>query len=343
MSSLFINMTVFIKTIEHDVTKAVSDAMDGADYKKYIPQGSPVFLKVNLGWDLHIPGSVTNPAVFEGVVNKLRGYADKIFVVESDQVLENVEKAYQRSKISEIASRLNVGWLNLTHSKKTIKHIPENLVIKDVVIPEILTQGTIITLPVLKTHNKTTISISLKNQWGCIPKMRHMYHLCLTEAISDVNAALGVKFSVIDGTIAMEGNAPKTGIPKEVGIVGAGGDLVEMDSVCAHLMGFNPWNIPHLVEAERRGLGKIGVSFIGDGIDPIPPFRPARHNLVSRIELLLRKSSWSSLVFKTPIFLGMLVGAKIYYYIFEIARGRAIRESFCNHPIYGKYFEKPEH
>lgn len=335
-------MAVSIKKVGTNVIEAVSVVMDNALYKDFIPRGSTVFLKVNLGWDLFIPGSVTNPAVFEGVVRKLQGYAKKIYVVESDQVLENINKAYNKSKISEIAKRLNVNWINLSHCKKITKNIPKNQVIKNVTIPKILTQGVIITLPVMKTHNKTTITISLKNQWGCIPKMRHMYHLCLTEAISDVNTALGVKFSVVDGTIAMEGNAPKTGLPREIGIVGAGGDLVEVDSVFANLMGFNPREIPHLVEAERRGLGKIGTSFIGDKIDPIQPFEPARHNLVSWIELFLRRSSLSNLIFKTPAFIGMLMGAKIYYYLFEFLEGKSIRRRYRRHPIYGEYFDKPK-
>lgn len=334
-------MAVSIKKVETNVIEAVSTAMDIAYYKEFIPKGLTVFLKVNLGWDLFIPGSVTNPAVFEGVVRKLQDYAKKICVIESDQVLESIKKAYYKSKISEIAKRLNVHWINLSHCKKITKNIPENRVIKNVTIPKILTNGVIVTLPVMKTHDKTTITISLKNQWGCIPKMRHMYHLCLTEAISDVNIALGVKFSVVDGTIAMEGNAPKTGIPREVGIVGAGGDLVEVDSVFANLMGFDPWEIPHLVEAERRGLGKIGTSFTGDKIEPIQPFEPAGHNLVSKVELFLRKSSLSNIVFKTPAFFGMLVGAKIYYYLFEFLQGRAIRKRFQMHPIYGEYFDKP--
>ncbi len=335
------NAAVAIKTVERDVIQAVSAAMDAASYKEFIPESSTVFLKVNLGWDLAIPGSVTNPGVFEGVVRKLQGHAKDICVVESDQVLENITKAFYRSKISEIARRLDVRWINLSKSSRITKTISENYVIKEVAVPEILTEGVLVTLPVMKTHDKTTISISLKNQWGCVPKMRHMYHLCLTEAIPDVNVALGPKFSVVDGTIAMEGNAPKTGIPREVGIIGAGGDLVAVDSVFANLMGFNPYEIPHIVEAERRGLGRITTTFIGDSIGPIEPFRPAGHNLVSKVELRLRKSAFSKLVFETGVFLVMLVGAKAYYYCFELLKGRAIREQFRTHPIYGEYFDEP--
>jgi hypothetical protein len=66
-------MTVAIRRIKDNVAEAVSSAMELASYQKYIPRGATVFLKVNLGRDLFIPGSVTNPAVFEGVVKKLKG------------------------------------------------------------------------------------------------------------------------------------------------------------------------------------------------------------------------------------------------------------------------------
>ncbi|MFH2002611.1 MAG: DUF362 domain-containing protein [Planctomycetota bacterium] len=335
-------MVVAVKNVGNDVIEAVSAAMDEASFQDFIPRGSIVFLKVNLGWDMFIPGSVTNPAVFLGVVRKLKGYASKIAVVESDQVLENIEKAYFKSRISEIAAKEGVEWINLSQGEKIYKKVPGNKIIKEVPVPKILTEGTIVTLPVMKTHDKTAVTLSLKNQWGCIPKMRHMYHLHLTEAISDVNAALGVKFSVLDGTIAMEGNAPKTGHPREVGIIGAGGDLVEVDSVFTKLMGFDPFTNPHLLEAQTRGLGKIGIEYIGDIIKPIRPFEPAGHNLVSRVELFFRTSFLSGLVFKTPLFMVMLLGAKLYYHIFEAFQGRSIREHYRRHPIYGKYFDEPE-
>lgn len=334
-------MTVAIRRIKDNVVEAVSSAMELAGYQKYIPEGATVFLKVNLGWDLFIPGSVTNPAVFEGVVKKLKGYAGKLYVIESDQVLENVQKAYNKSKISEIARYQGVAWINLSKTQQIVGSFPNNRVMKNVVMPEIFSQGILVTLPVMKTHDKTTVTLCLKNQWGCIPKMRHMYHLCLTEAICDVNSAIRARFAVVDGTIAMEGNAPKTGIPREIGIVGAGGDLVELDSVFANLMGFDPYHIPHIVEAEKRDLGRINLDFIGDRLDPIRPFIPAHHNFVSSIELGLRHSFLSKLVFGTPIFWAMLLGAKIYYLAFEMLKGRALRKKFREHALYGKYFHKP--
>ena len=333
-------MTVAIKKVGADIGEAVSAAMDLARYEDFIPRGSTVYLKVNLGWDLFLPGSVTNPAFFEAVVLKLKGYAGKLFVVESDQVLENVEKAYRKSRISEIAERLDVPWINLSRGGRVIRYMPSNKIMKEVSVPAILSEGVTVTLPVMKTHGKSTVTLSLKNQWGCLPKMRHMYHLDLTEAIADVNAAVGVKFAVVDGTIAMEGNGPKTGILREVGIVGAGADLVEVDAVFARLMGFDPRGIAHLVEAERRGIGKIGVDYVGDRIDDMKPFKPAGHNIVSRVELACRRSFLRALIFETPLFMLMVAGAKIYYYFYELVKGKKTRRHYRKCGAYGAYFSR---
>jgi hypothetical protein len=208
-------------------------------------------------------------------------------------------------------------------------------------MPEIFSHGILVTLPVMKTHDKTTVTLCLKNQWGCIPKMRHMCLLCLTEAIGDVNFAIRARFAIVDGTIAMEGNPPKTGLPREIGVIGAGGDLVELDSVFARLMGFDPYDIPHIVEAEKRGLERINPEFIGDRLDPIRPFVPARYNIVSFTELRLRHSFLSPFVFGTPIFWAMLLGPKIYYWTFEMVKGRALRTRFQKHSLYGEYFGQP--
>ncbi len=56
-----------------------------------MPQGADVALKVNLGWDLFIPGSITSPLVTEALIGAIRDHVGTIYMVESDQVLEDVE------------------------------------------------------------------------------------------------------------------------------------------------------------------------------------------------------------------------------------------------------------
>lgn len=56
-------------------------------------------------------------------------------------------------------------------------------------------------------------------------------------------------FSVVDGIVAMEGNGPVAGVPKQTGILLAGANAVAVDTVCAKLMGFDYKKLPLLLRA----------------------------------------------------------------------------------------------
>ena len=47
-----------------------------------------------------------------------------------------------------------------------------------------------ITCPLPKIHCMTKITLSFKNQWGCLPTMRHEYHLVLDDALADLNSVI---------------------------------------------------------------------------------------------------------------------------------------------------------
>ena len=77
---------------------------------------------------------------------------------------------------------------------------------------------------------KTVITGALKNQWGCLSKMRHEYHLVLDDALADINSVCRPRFAIMDGTIGLEGNGPKSGFPKVADRVLASADPVALDT-----------------------------------------------------------------------------------------------------------------
>ncbi|HEY4490706.1 MAG TPA: DUF362 domain-containing protein, partial [Acidobacteriota bacterium] len=66
--------TVAVVSVSDSVQDAVRSAMELASWKSYVDQGKPTALKVNLGWDLFIPGSITSPWVIEGVIETIRDW-----------------------------------------------------------------------------------------------------------------------------------------------------------------------------------------------------------------------------------------------------------------------------
>jgi len=309
------------------VFAAVRQAMERAGWQDFITPGADVALKPNLGWDKLIPGAISAPWVVEAVILAIRDYVGKIYMVEADQVVVNVEKVFRLTRLNDICARHNVTWVNMSRGDHVRVRDPERLVLHDVRIPEILTRTELITLPLLKTHNKTTVTGAIKNQWGCLQALRHNFHPVLARALVDVNTLVQPRFAVMDGTIGLEGDGPKSGRPKEMNVVLASGNLVGIDATAARIMGFDPAAIEHLRLCADHGLGAVdGFDVAGETIDAVAqPFVPAHHNAVSGLEMLLRQPLLEWLIFKTPVLRIPSWGARRYYDIWDWREGRRLR------------------
>jgi uncharacterized protein (DUF362 family) len=331
--------TVALERVGGDVRGALRRALEAADWTRAVPRGAEVSLKVNLGWDLFIPGAITSPLFAEALIETIRDHVGRIYMVESDQVLEDIERAFHDSGMAAVCRRTGVAWVNMTHAPSVVHEAPQNLVLKRIEVPRILRDTLLITVPVLKTHAKTRISGALKNQWGCIGTMRHEYHLVLDDALADLNDALRPALSVMDGTVGLEGDGPKSGWPRVADLALCSRDPVALDSVEAQVMGLDPASVGHLARCADRGLGVWQPSLIevrGVALaEARQQFRAARHNAVSRVETLLRRSFAKRLFFNTPIFDVCLLGAKLYYRQWALRHRRRALDFVRAHPVYG--------
>jgi len=322
------------------IYEGVQRAMELVNWHQFISPGADVSLKVNLGWDILIPGAVSAPWVVEGVIQTIRDYVGRVYMVESSQVVVNVEDALRSTRLDAVCKKYDIQWVNMSRGNFVRLLNDDHLVLKDIYIPEILTRTEVITIPLMKTHNKTTISGAVKNQWGCLQTLRHSFHLVLSQALVDVNAIVRPRFAVMDGTIALEGNGPKAGRPKEMGLVLASGDLVALDVVAAQVMGFDPDRIEHLQLCARHGLGVAdhkNIIVVGEPIAEVTKrFVPAKHNVVSWLELALRRSFVRWLAFDTPLFVICCWGARLYYAVWDICVGRNLRNKILRSSGYGK-------
>jgi uncharacterized protein (DUF362 family) len=310
-----------------------------AGFERSLEKGKATCLKINLGWDLFIPGSITSPWVIEGVIQTIKDWVGAMYLVESDQVLENIEVAFRKCRLQELCDRYGVRWINMSNSEQTLINVPNGKIFKSIQVPKILMETQLVTVPVMKTHAKTQITGAIKNQWGCISKMRHNYHLVLSDALADINSVIRPAFAVMDATIGLEGNGPKSGAPRIVDKILASNDIVALDTVQAKLMGLDGSTIEHLRACSERCLGTNDlqqITIVGESKAENLHFIPAKHNIVSRVEELCRRSSLRRLVFETPLFRIMLMGAKFWYLIwYHLVRGKKVWREILKHPRYG--------
>lgn len=129
---------------------------------------------------------------------------------------------------------------------------------------EAMSADVVINLPKIKSHMQLTVTMGVKNLFGCVPgKMKAWWHM---EAGKDVDRfgemlvetarTIAPNLTIIDGIIGHEGNGPSGGEPRELGLLGASENVFALDVAIAEILGVNPDLVPTLMAQKKLGLFK---------------------------------------------------------------------------------------
>lgn len=286
-----------------DVVADTRKAMNLIDWSNYV-DGQKVFIKVNYMSDQVIPGLCTSPWVLEGVLQELRDAKKKVIIGDADLATnKQLDRAVKNWGILDICKKYNARFINLSNEEcRLIKtQIPD--VVPFIPIPQIILNcDNVITIPVAKTHYLTRLTCSLKNQWGTIPRFRQQYHPVADVLIPEINRVLDIDLTVIDATICMEGEGPRTGIPKVVNSIFVSPDLVAADKCIQDLMGLKG-SVNHIEVASKTiPNSNLTYNIIGDKLEKTT-FIEAKKTIVTKFEDIFRKIPvLNTILFKTDIF-----------------------------------------
>lgn len=238
-------------------------------------------------------GVVTNPQLIcETVSFLLDAGADVI-------VGDNAAPDNRRST-RDIA--LECGFLDASYGmfrnigKYTKRIRRQNNLLKEVhVSREIIDCDLLVSLPKFKTHELTTMSVALKNQFGIIPGGLKPYIHALFPKVDDFSKVLIEIYNIrqpdviIVDCLDITDARGKIFSPKKI-ITGNNGYAI--DYVCALMAGIDPYDIPLLKIAIEDGLfNPDNIEIIGEleKLDNYaPPFRfPLRTSIVEFIAKML--------------------------------------------------------
>lgn len=250
---------------------------------------SPLLIKPNLTHDDKKPGVTTDPQVVKAIVDFLQKYValDEIIIGESSS--KNTIQAYKKLGYDKIFEDYDIELIDLNQDKSMDFEIVNPLTGAPYTIPlskTVLDCSYIISCALLKTHDTGIATFTLKNMMGAIvgvnPKNRmhgkyshDMSNEELKRCVNGFhnNVANLVKmvtpnFSVIDGTVGLEGNGPIDGDPRKMDIGLGGLDPVAVDAVASYLIGFDPMEIGYIYLCDKMGFGigdlsKISVNLEG--------------------------------------------------------------------------------
>jgi uncharacterized protein (DUF362 family) len=138
----------------------------------------------------------------------------------------------------------------------------------------------IVSMPKIKTHHWSGVTLSMKNMFGVIPGVKYgwpkniLHWKGIERCIVDICATVPIHFVIADGIVAMEGNGPLAGTPRHLCKLVLADDPVAADATCARLMGLVPERIPHIAAAAKF-LGNSSTDLIDSLAEiPRPPERP---------------------------------------------------------------------
>jgi uncharacterized protein (DUF362 family) len=236
-------------------------------------KGKNVLLKPNAA-RLAFPGEgvTTHPSVVAATIKHLKEKgANRIVIGESCIFGVNAQEAFRVTGMKEISEKNKVELLDLDQGSPMEIAIPGGKVIKKIKVPVLLKEfDFIISIPVMKTHMHTQVTLSIKNMKGLLwrrekarfhqlryDKKVTQGHKELDIAISEMASVLFPHLAIIDGTVGMEGMGPAYGRRKKMGMIIAGNNALSADAVAARLMGLDPEAIPHLRLSAGKGLGEV--------------------------------------------------------------------------------------
>ena len=246
-----------------NVNKSLNEVLDMLGGLSFIKDGSKIAIKANLvSFMKPEKAATTHPALLMELCKLLKEKNCKVVVGDSPggpYNSINLNKVYKATGMEEL-EKIGVK-LNDNFSTETIS-FPEGKVCKEFPFTSYLKEADyVINFCKLKSHGMMGMSCAVKNLFGTIPGVikpefhfRYPNYNDFANMLIDLNEYLKPCLIIVDGIVAMEGNGPTAGVPKQVGVVLASKDPYKLDLVCSKIINLELNNVPVLEMALERGL-----------------------------------------------------------------------------------------
>lgn len=249
-------------------------SIDLINMKEDLVSAKTIFIKPNLTYPEYKRGVTTRKCFVEALIKGCLTINSnlKIYVGEGEGGYNSFSmcKTFENMGFNELEKKYSqVTIINLSKMPSIKVDIDTPKGIYSIALPEIFFNEIdfSITCPVPKVHCMTNITLSHKNQWGCVPDtMRLKNHYMFDYIISKICNVLKFKYSFLDGKYGLDDNGPMMGEPVEVNWFVASNSLGAFDVVVAEMMGWDWMKVRHLKIASKYGFipKKEEIEIIGN-------------------------------------------------------------------------------
>jgi uncharacterized protein (DUF362 family) len=239
----------------------------------------------------------THPALVAAtaIAFRLAG-ASEVVVGEGPGHRRDIEYLLTATGLNDHVNDARVRWVDLNHCDVRSVRVRSHFTgLDELLLPEeVLKADILVSMPKLKTHHWAGMTAGMKNLFGTVPGAvygwpKNLLHARgINNSILDLNATLRPQFTIVDAIVAMEGDGPIMGRPREMGFVAMGSDTVAVDATCARIMGLDPDKILYLRVASRF-LGNLGLERIEQRAESPARYR-TRFEVVDSLKYLRLES-----------------------------------------------------
>lgn len=253
------------------VERALADALSSiGGMSSFVRPGQSVFLKANLLMKAVPDRAVTtHPEVVRAVVRAVKAAgAGTVMIGDSPggrTTPSGARALFETSGLAAVAEEEGATLSLLDDAVVRVANPEGRLYTSFNLGRDAVTADVLIDLPRLKTHGFMMMTGAVKNLFGCIPGLeKAQFHMKVperqdfAEMLVDLALACRPALSIMDAVVAMEGDGPAGGTPRQVGALLASADPYALDVVAAAIAGFGPDEVYTNVAARGRGLAPAG-------------------------------------------------------------------------------------
>ena len=187
----------------------------------------------------------------------------RIIIGESSAFYQNglTKKAFATSGMDKVAEKFDAKLI--AFEEEPLIRIEKNLKgLKEIYVPGILLEvDMVINVCKLKTHGSLRLAGAIKNIYGCLPGgyKQKIHRLTgnefeLSDVFIDLHNLVKPSLSVMDAIISLDGGPTALGRPVRTSRIFASTNAAAMDVIAARMIGYQPEELPILIEAKKRGM-----------------------------------------------------------------------------------------
>ena len=271
LETVFMNpagTSVILSDTGGGIASAVNDIFDHfGGGEKHLRASGDVYIKVNgVGCEPYV---YTDPEVLRETIRYFRRCgARTVYVIENCTQANFTRLVFQATGYLRICRETGAVPVFLDETPAMpifLEGIEEFVDISRFAFERLVEQrddNFYLSLPKLKTHSMSQVTLSIKNQFGLIHQRSRIadHNYRIHQKFADIYRVLRPDFAMVDGLVATTHghypttyNADKCVVPMDL-LIG-GPDPLAVDTVAAALMGFDPSAVQHLALCRDTGIG----------------------------------------------------------------------------------------